>query len=76
MRRALIPGLSLSLAMLAHGTARAQEPTAFGERGQLVVTADRLVPLVGYTTQSITSVLGDETVKVTESGGSMAFFIG
>lgn len=51
-------------------------PRRFGDRGQLVITADRLVPLVGYTTRSITASDGDTTTTVTDSGASLALLVG
>ncbi|MDB5212152.1 MAG: hypothetical protein JWO86_79, partial [Myxococcaceae bacterium] len=51
-------------------------PPAFGDRGQLVLTADRLFPIVSYTTQTITAVEGATTTKITDSGASVALFIG
>lgn len=51
-------------------------PRRFGERRQLVVAADRLMPLVSYTSQAITAVEGDTTTRTTERGGSFAFLVG
>ncbi len=68
--------VAASAAMMAASSASAQEPPRFGERGQLVISADRLVPLLGYTSQSITASDGDVTTKTTDSGASIAFLIG
>ena len=76
MLHGLIAGSVATLAMFASTEASAEEPPRFGERGQLVVTADRLVPLLGYTSQSITATDGDITTKTTDTGGSVAFLIG
>ena len=65
-----------SVALMATSSASAQEPPRFGERGQLVISADRLVPLLGYTSQSITATDGDITTKTTDDGASLAFLIG
>jgi hypothetical protein len=51
-------------------------PPRFGERGQLVLGADRLMPLVSYTSQTITAVQGDTTTEVTDTGTSLAFLVG
>lgn len=51
-------------------------PTRFGERGQLIVTADRLLPVVGYTSQSVTVTDGDTTTTTTDRGVSFAFLLG
>jgi hypothetical protein len=76
--------LLLGLAVLAATRAAAadepvQEPparAAFGDRGELLVSADRLVPLLGYTTQSITARQGDVTTTVTDDGTSVALLFG
>lgn len=79
-RRSVLGALALCTSLAATESARAEstdaQPARFGERGQLVVTADRLVPIVGYTTQSITAIDGDTTTKVTDSGASLAFLVG
>src|ERR1700731_3949987 len=75
-------GPAMLLAVLAASSrAAAQEPAppmppAFGDRGQLVLTADRLFPVVSYTTQTITAVEGPTTTRTTDSGASVALFIG
>lgn len=56
--------------------AEPKPPPRFGARRQLVVTADRLVPLLGYTSQSVTATDGDTTTKTTDSGISLAFLVG
>jgi len=68
--------VALSTTIATTGLGWAEEPPRFGERGQLVVTADRLVPLLGYTSQSITASDGDITTKTTDSGASIAFLVG
>ncbi len=70
---------ALLAALGASRSASAQEtPPAprFGDRGQLVVTADRLLPIFGFTTQTITSMEGAATTKITDSGTSIAFLVG
>jgi hypothetical protein len=70
-------GFIASLALLAtESKAWAVDEIRFGEKGQLIVSADRLFPLVSYTTQSITSSQPELTTSVTDSGWSMAFFVG
>ncbi|OJY28787.1 MAG: hypothetical protein BGO98_08045 [Myxococcales bacterium 68-20] len=78
-RRTVHCAAALSMLSLANGGrawADDAAPRRFGDRGQLVVTADRLMPLAGYTTQSITASDGDTTTKTTDSGASMAFLVG
>lgn len=72
-------GAATALALLAGSRpAAAQEvvPPRFADRGQLILTADRLLPLASYTTQTVTSTEGATTTKVTDSGASFAFFVG
>lgn len=77
-------GAATLLAVLAGSRAATAQETAppvrsvgsFGDRGQLVLTADRLIPLVSYTSQTVTSMDGAGTSRVTDSGASMAFFVG
>lgn len=78
MARRLLLGALVGCALLATPVAaRAQaEEGRFGERGQLVLNADRLVPLFGYTVQSLTANDGDATTKTIDSGASFAFFVG
>ena len=51
-------------------------PVGFGKQGQLFVTADRLMPLVSYTTQSVTMSQGATETKISDRGASFAFFVG
>jgi hypothetical protein len=78
--RSMISALVLSMSMVMTARAWADEPepqpARFGERNQLVITADRLVPIFGYTTQAITVNEGDTTTTITDSGASMAFLVG
>jgi hypothetical protein len=76
-------GAATLLALLAGSRAvAAQEivppppPPRFGDRGQLVLGADRLLPLASYTTQTVTAIEGATTTKITDSGGSFALFLG
>ena len=72
-------GASTLLALLAASpVVAAQEvaPRRFGDRGQLVLTADRLIPVLSYTTQTVTSIEGATTTKVTDDGASVALFVG
>lgn len=74
-------GLVLALALAARPAAADESfeppaPTLFGERGQLVLSADRLLPLVSYTSQSITATQGDVTTRTTDDGASVALFVG
>jgi opacity protein-like surface antigen len=76
MTRTVLGATTLLAVLAASSSAAAQDvgPPSFGARGQLVLSADRLLPVVSYTTQTITSMEGATTTKVTDSGASVAFF--
>ena len=77
MRTSLLAVTALIAVLTLCPRASAQEePRRLGARGQLILTADRLLPLVSFTTQTITSQEGAATTKVTDSGASLAFFVG
>ena len=64
------------VALLAARTASAQEVNGLGEKSQLIVTVDRLMPLFSYSSQSITDTQGGGAVKSSDSGTSAAFLFG
>ncbi len=89
--RAGLAALGISLGLWSSPPCvRAESPTAplieplspvddsrvFGARGELIVSADRLLPWVSYSSQTVTATQGDVTTKTTDSGGSLAFFVG
>ncbi len=57
----------LGIGMLSAASARAQAHGELGEKGQLIFSADRLVPLLAYTNNSS---------GTTTSGGSISLFYG
>ena len=75
-------GVSSVLAAVAPREASAQEANGLGEKGELIITADRLMPLFSYSSESVTSTQGGQggqggqTVKTTESGTSIALLVG
>lgn len=79
MKTAALGLCALLTALAAARPARAQEtpaPPRFGDRGQLIVTADRLLPIFGFTSQTTTATEGAATTKITDSGTSLAFLVG
>jgi hypothetical protein len=54
----------------------AQDVNGFGEKTQLIVTVDRLMPLFSYSSQSVTNTQGGGVLKSTDSGTSSAFLFG
>ncbi len=56
--------------------ASADEANGFGEKTQLIVSVDRLMPAFSYTSQTVTATQGAATLKTTDSGTSAAFLFG
>jgi hypothetical protein len=52
------------------------DANGFGEKHQLILSVDRLMPLFSYSSQTVTSTTGNAVVKSTDSGTSMAFLFG
>lgn len=67
-------GLLAVMAMKA--PASAQEANGFGEKGQLILSADRLVPLFSYTRYSTTTTNGASTTTDSTSNSSLSFLFG
>lgn len=57
-------------------TASAQDANGFGEKSQLILSVDRLVPLLSYSSQTETSTQNNQTVRTTETGTSAVFLFG
>ena len=60
----------------APGNASAEPANGFGEKSQLILSADRLMPLLSYSSQTETSTQGGQTLRTTDSGTSAAFLFG
>ena len=60
----------------APGSASAEDANGFGEKHQLIITVDRLMPFLSYSSQSVTATQGGTTLKTTDSGTSSAFLFG
>lgn len=67
---------ALSAALLAPATAGAQEAHGFGSQTQLIVSADRLVPLFAWTSATVTTEEGNRTTEVTQSDTSTSILWG
>lgn len=52
--------------------AKAQEAHGFGEKGQLMFSADRFVQVLGYTRSSVTSTTNNSTTTSSSSNTSLA----
>lgn len=68
--------LAGALAVCAPRSASAQEANGFGEKHELIVSVDRLMPLLSYSSQTLTNTQGGQTLKTTESGTSLVFLFG
>lgn len=75
-RRWLLAGIATTFVSVWSATASAQEAKGFGNKGQLILSADRLMPLFSYTSTTIENKNGNVTTKTTENGSSMAFLWG
>ena len=65
-----------ALAASAPGSAAAQEANGFGEKSQLIVSVDRLVPLLSFSSQTVTTTQGGTSLQTTDTGTSAVFLIG
>lgn len=72
----LVSALAGLVALLTPKSAAAQEANGFGEKTQLILTVDRLMPAFSYTSQTVTNTQGGATLKTTDSGTSAAFLFG
>ena len=60
----------------APSVASAQDAEGFGEKRQLILSVDRLMPVLSHTSQTISTEQGGGTRKSTDSGTSMAVLFG
>lgn len=73
---AITVALSSALAVATPRAASAQEANGFGEKGELIVSADRLMPIFSYSSQTVTSNQNGQDTKVSDSGTSIALLLG
>ena len=77
MVRAMVASGVLALGLFAATEARAQKATAlgdFGDQGQFIVGADRLVPVLGYESNKVTINNNGTTISVSDSQSYVSFF--
>jgi hypothetical protein len=67
---------AVSAALLAPSMAEAQEAHGFGSQTQLIISADRLVPLFAWTSSTVTAEEGGRTTEVTQSDTSTSILWG
>ncbi len=81
-RRTVVRSSSLAatlaglVALLTPSTASAEDANGFGEKSQLIVAVDRLMPAFSYTSQTVTATQGGATLKTSDSGTSAALLFG
>ena len=69
-------GVFGAAALIAPKHAQAQEANGFGERGQLILSADRLLPVFSYASESMTTSANGQETTIRDSGSSVAFLLG
>lgn len=76
-RRWLLAGIATTLVSVWSATASAEDAKGFGNKGQLILSADRLMPLFSWTSTSV-EFTDNANVKhkETNSGTSMSFLWG
>lgn len=67
---------ALTTALALPATAEAQEAHGFGSQTQLIVSADRLIPLFAWTSNSVTVEEGNNSLEVTQSDTSTSLLWG
>src|SRR5579862_9766864 len=75
MKRSLAAGVFLAI-LASTSTSFAQQAKGFGDKGQLIIGADSLFPLFGYTQASTTTQQNGTTTKTSESGSSISLLAG
>ena len=71
-----VAGALASAPRTASAQVSANEANGFGEKHQLIITVDRLMPLLSYSSQSVTATQGGTTLKTTDSAVSSSFLFG
>jgi hypothetical protein len=69
-------GIFGALAAMSPRAASAQEANGFGEKGELIITADRLIPVLSYGSTTTTRNQAGGSFKTTETGTSVALLLG
>src|SRR4051812_1821258 len=67
---------ALAAALAVPATAEAQDAHGFGSQTQLIIGADRLVPLFAWTSSTVTSTQGNNTTEVSQSDTSTSILWG
>lgn len=78
MRGPAASGLALASTLLVSASTASAggDANGFGEKHQLIVSADRLLPLVGYTNASVTATDNGQEVSNSHSGANLSLLFG
>lgn len=74
--RASFLAAAVALVVATPRDASAQEANGLGQKHQLILSVDRLMPVLSYTSQTVTATLGNQSFKTTDSGTSAAVLFG
>lgn len=74
--RPLLVLAALGAALLVPTAAEAAPANGLAEQTQLILTADRLVPVFSYSSTKVTQTNGNTTIKDTTSGSSTSLLFG
>lgn len=74
--RASFLAVAVAVSVALPRVASAQDANGLGEKHQLILSVDRLMPLLSYTSQSVTTTVGGRSLTTTDSGTSAAILFG
>lgn len=78
--RAAVCASSFVVAVALHaatpGVAAAEDANGLGEKHQLILSVDRLIPVLSYSSQTVTTTANNISLKTTDSGTSAAILFG
>ncbi|MBX3187030.1 MAG: hypothetical protein KF819_08450 [Labilithrix sp.] len=75
MARWLAAAFALAI-FVAASPAAAQDANGFGQKGGLILSVDRLMPFLSFSSVTSTEVRGGNTVKTSDAGASMVLLLG
>jgi hypothetical protein len=76
MKRVLVSAAAAAFALAISTTASAQDAKGMGSKGNMFITADRLVPFFSYTSTSVTATNNNTTTTTTTKGSSLVLLLG
>ena len=69
-------GFTAAIALVGSSAEAAGNANGFGEKGQLIISADRLVPLFGYASASVTRTENGRELTDSTSGAGLSILLG